>query len=143
MPVVDAKYELVSDPYDVTELLDRFTFRLEDESARAAAARRRGAGAHGDRRSGQPNECPGRVELFLYVSSHSLFTAIAIENFKRLMAQLYPNRIKVTIHQVTGNAVAASPRPAAERSQGPRTFIIGHVTSPDPLLELLAECARG
>jgi hypothetical protein len=82
------------------------------------------------------DSCPGPVEVILFVTSPSLATAS--ENLRLSVTQLYGDRVNLTLHD---SDVPRTVRNAADATRA-RTRILGHVTSPALLLELLAECAR-
>ena len=61
-------------------------------------------------------------------------------------AHIKSNRVRLTICDLSQDPSLGNPDGIAftptivRRSPGPRTFILGHITSPELLLELLADC---
>jgi CheY-like chemotaxis protein len=146
-PHVDGSgdYEVIHKPFDLDELIERVRYRVEGEGPR----RRRAPSYRGDGRSnngdGAP-ECPEPVELILYVSSQSARSFAAVRNIRTVLKRFNSSRVKLTVCDLARDpaagiedAVAFTPT-LVRRTPGPRTFILGHVTNPDLLLELLADC---
>lgn len=137
------------DRFNVAELLDRVLPRIGDSRDHDSPPGR-GSTRNEDHR-GSPDGCPDPVEVILYPTPNPLFTTMAIEKLRLVLARLYGDRVTLTIHNhdpdhAASNAEAegsAGTTDGAERPQGPRTRILAHVTSPALLLELLADCARG
>ena len=109
------------------------------------SGQRVGKDGAGDGDGGQPH-CPDPIELILYVSAHSPRSATAIENIRAVLSRYSSSRVKLTIHDLSKDpnagitdSVAFTPT-LVKRSPGPRTFILGHITSPELLLELLESC---
>jgi hypothetical protein len=95
--------------------------------------------------SGAP-DCPDPVELVLYVSSQSARSFAALRNIRKVLKRFKSSRVKLTVCDLATNpgggiedSVAFTPT-LVRRTPGPRTFILGHVTNPELLLELLADC---
>ena len=91
-------------------------------------------------------DCPEPVELILYVSSQSPRSFAAVRNIKKVLQRFNSSRVKLTVCDLSQNpeggiadAVAFTPT-LVRRTPGPRTFILGHITNPELLLELLADC---
>lgn len=143
--------EVISKPFDLDELVDRVKRRLEGAAPPRKPARRGAATAarsRGGRNQGGQGEddCPDPIELILYVSTHSPHSASAIENVKRVLDKFKSTQVRLTIHDLAKDpargerdAVTFTPT-LVKRSPGPRTFILGHITNPDLLLELLEGC---
>jgi CheY-like chemotaxis protein len=147
-PDVDAptSYEIVPKPFDLDELIDRVRRRME--STGGGSRRKRPASTRGDSGTdgGQP-DCPEPVELILYVSSQSPRSHAAVRNIKQVLERFHSSRVKLTVCDLAANpnagiedAVAFTPT-LVRKTPGPRTFILGHITNPELLLELLADCA--
>ena len=149
-----AGYEVIQKPFDLDELIDRVRRRMEgtDGPRRRRASlpptTRPGiAGGFGeDTGGGGANGCPDPVELILYISSRSPRSAAAVKTIKKVLERYSSSRVKLTVCNLSENptagiedAVAFTPT-LVRRSPGPRTFILGHITSPELLLELLADC---
>ena len=147
-PHVDgaAAYEVVQKPFDLDDLVDRVRRRTEGDRA---PRRKRPQGMPGQRESGNGDgspDCPEPVELILYVSSKSPRSFAAVRNIKKVLERFESSQVKLTICDLSENpaagiedAVAFTPT-LVRRTPGPRTFILGHVTNPELLLELLADC---
>jgi len=148
-PHVDgaAAYEVVQKPFDLDDLVDRVRRRTEGD--RGPRRRRPSTAVPGQGESGDGNgstECPEPVELILYVSSQSPRSFAAVRNIKKVLERFQSSQVKLTICDLSENpeggiedAVAFTPT-LVRRTPGPRTFILGHITSPELLLELLADC---
>ena len=138
-------YEVIQKPFDLDDLIERVRYRVEGEGPR----RRRGpeirhAGRAGG--NGGASGCPDPVELILYVSSRSARSHAAVRNIRKVLERFDLSRVKLTVCDLARDpaggiedAVAFTPT-LVRKSPGPRTFILGHVTNPDLVLELLADC---
>jgi CheY-like chemotaxis protein len=137
--------EIIQKPFDLDRLVDRVQRRLEA----GGTARPRRATKSGSPESGNGNhdqDCPAPVELILYVSAHSARSATAIRNIRQALEGQRAGRVTLTICDLSKDpelgqrdAVAFTPT-LVKRSPGPRTFILGHITSPELVLELLDGC---
>ena len=148
-PHVDGatNYEIIHKPFDLDELVDRVRRRMESTGGgsrkkRPAVSSRGNSGADGG-----PPACPEPVELILYVSSQSPRSHAAVRNIKQVLERFHSSRVKLTVCDLAANpnagiedSVAFTPT-LVRKTPGPRTFILGHITSPELLLELLADCA--
>ena len=149
----DAGYEVIHKPFDLDELVERVRRRMEGPdgprrrrasmppTARPAAAI---GGIGGD--GAKPDGCPDPVELILYISSRSPRSSAAVKTIQKVLERYHSSRVKLTVCNLSENptggiedAVAFTPT-LVRRGPGPRTFILGHITSPELLLELLADC---
>jgi hypothetical protein len=96
-------------------------------------------------RSGHSN-CPQPVELILYVSSESPRSFAAVPSIKKVLARLDASHGRLTVcdvakeHQSKVPDAVGFPPALVRKGPGPRTFILGHITNPELLLELLADC---
>lgn len=146
-PNVDSEtdYEVIHKPFDLDELVERVRRRMEGTTGgrrkRPAMSARTGSGTNGD----QP-ECPEPVELILYVSSQSPRSHAAVRNIKQVLERFHTSRVKLTVCDLAANpnagiedSVAFTPT-LVRKTPGPRTFILGHITNPELVLELLADC---
>jgi CheY-like chemotaxis protein len=148
-PNVDAetRYEIIHKPFDLDELVDRVRRRMESTGG-GARRKRPAASPSGDSSAdGGPPNCPEPVELILYVSSQSPRSHAAVRNIKQVLERFHSSRVKLTVCDLAANpnagiedSVAFTPT-LVRKTPGPRTFILGHITSPELLLELLADCA--
>ena len=141
-------YEVIQKPFDLDELIERVRQRVEG----AGTPRRRRSSmlppaASGDTNGGDKPQCPEPVELIVYVSSQSPRSFAAVESIKKVLERLNLSRVKLTVCDLSENGdpgVGADagelPATLVRRKAEPRTFILGHITSPELLLELLADC---
>jgi CheY-like chemotaxis protein len=140
-----ASYEVIHKPFDLDELIERVRYRVEGEGPR----RRRNPAIRGESPSSddrQDGECPDPVELILYVSSQSSRSFAAVRNIRKVLKRFKSSRVKLTICDLARDpsggiedSVSFTPT-LVRRTPGPRTFILGHVTNPDLVMELLADC---
>jgi DNA-binding response OmpR family regulator len=137
-------YEVIQKPFDLDELVERVRYRVEGEGPRRRRVALRPDGRpDGD---GGTTECPDPVELILYVSSQSPRSLAAVRNIKKVLERFNSSRVKLTVCDLSvdpdrgvADAVAFTPT-LVRKSPGPRTFILGHITNPELVLELLADC---
>jgi DNA-binding response OmpR family regulator len=146
-PHVDgaSRYEIIQKPFDLDELIERVRYRVEGEGPRRRRPTpvRVNAPANGN---GGSTDCPEPVELILYVSSRSTRSHAAVRNIRNVLKRFNSSRVKLTVcdlaHDPSGgieDSVAFTPT-LVRRTPGPRTFILGHVTNPELVMELLADC---
>jgi CheY-like chemotaxis protein len=147
-PADVSEFEVIQKPFDLDDLVERVRQRLEGDRrppSRRPPARAAAPGRAGDDRFNL-DDCPEPVELILYVSSHSPRSGAAIENIKRVLATYKGPRVSLTICDLAKEPLKAAADSVAftptlvKRSPGPRTFILGHLTSPELVLQLLASC---
>ena len=141
-----SNYEIIQKPFDLDELIERVRQRMEgaDSPRRRRSATR--PSSNGDGMDGGSPVCPEPVELILYVSSQSPRSFAAVRNIKKVLERFNSSRVKLTVCDLSENpnggvedSVAFTPT-LVRKHPGPRTFILGHITSPELLLELLADC---
>ena len=138
--------EVIPKPFDLDELVERIRRKLEDSTRPNSRRRRKPAPPRST--SNGDDGCPDPIEMILYVSAHSPHSLAALENIQQVLTRYKSSRIKLTIHdlssdtQGSADGIAFTP-PLAEKSPGPRTFILGHITNPELLLELLESCEEG
>ena len=138
-------YEVIQKPFDLDELIERVRYRVEGEGPR----RRRAASLPSQVRvsdNGGSPECPEPVELILYVSSQSARSFAAVKNIRNVLKRFNSSQVRLTVCDLARDpsrgvedSVAFTPT-LVRRTPGPRTFILGHVTNPELVLELLADC---
>lgn len=140
-------YEIICKPFDLDELVNRVKQRLEGIPRRPSTPTPGGNGKS-HRPGDHDGECPEPVELILYVSAYSPKSAAAIKNIKRVISRYQSSSVKLTIYDLSqdpgageADSVAFTPT-LVKRSPGPRTFILGHITNPDLLVELLQACGQ-
>lgn len=141
-------FDVFQKPFDLDHLVSHVRQRLDDgapkrpqrQEARRAHSRNRGGTNHND------DGCPEPIELILYVSADSPRSANAINNIKRVLARYRSDKVTLTICDLARNpmlgeadSIAFTPT-LVKRSPGPRTYILGHITNPDVLVELLDGC---
>jgi len=138
-------YEVIRKPFDLDELVERVRLRLESEKA---GRPRRSAPAAAESRgsSGGGPASPEPVELILYVNSNSPKAEAAVSQMRRVLERFNSRKVTVTVcplPEAASCAVAAtSPDGATPIRQqvSARTLILGHITHPEILLELLTDC---
>ena len=148
-PDVDG-YELIAKPFDLDDLVSRVKQRLDGGTARrrpSKTARGGRPGAANNNGNGHSN-CPEPVELILYVSAHSPKSAAALANIKRVLSRFGSERVRLTVCDLSQNPFAGADDSVAftptlvKRSPGPRTFILGHITNPEVIVDLLYACGE-
>ena len=144
--VVAGPYEVIRKPFDLDDLVERVRYRLEGDGPRR---RRTPAARDNSQRDGRGGAAdpPSPVELILYVNSKSSQTTAAVKNVEKILARLPSSRVKLSVHDLSVDpspilpgSGPITPGTLVRRTAGPRTFIMGHITNPDLLLELLADC---
>lgn len=136
-----AEYEIITKPFDVDDLIERV--RRRTENARPRRRQLAGQARPGGDPAPEGPPCPEPVELVLYVNAKSPRSEAAVRSLRKAVERLNSPRAKITICEMDGDPCkhASHDQNALERStKGPRTFILGHITNPEPLLELLTDC---
>lgn len=137
-------YEVMRKPFDLDELVERVRLRVESEKAgrprRSAAAAPESRGSNG---SGPAS--PEPVELILYVNANSPKAEAAVSEMRRVLGRFTSQKVTVTVcplPDAASCAVAATSPDAAgpSRQVSARTLILGHITHPEILLEMLTDC---
>jgi DNA-binding response OmpR family regulator len=141
----DGTYEVIRKPFDLDDLVERVRHRLGGE--KAGRPRRQMTGAPESRNSnGGGPASPEPVELILYVNANSPKAEAAVSQMRRVLERFNSHRVTVTVCPLPGPAPCAvadpSAAPAAPIRQqvSARTLILGHITHPEILLELLSDC---
>ncbi len=141
-------FDVFQKPFDLDHLIAHVRRRLDNGGSRRPGPAVRSAGSGLRNRSGNNHEddCPEPIELVLYVSADSARSATAINNIKRVLSRYRSDRVTLTICDLSQNplegaadSIAFTPT-LVKRSPGPRTYILGHITNPDLLIELLEGC---
>jgi hypothetical protein len=140
---------LIHKPFDLDDLVEWVGRRL-DKAASGSAPRRSSKtasrGSSGSTGSDGEHDCPDPIELILYMSAHSPRSASALDQIKSVLGRYKSLRVKLTICDLSkdsegGNTDGIVFTPTlVKRSPGPRTFILGHITNPELLLEMLEAC---
>jgi len=136
-PNVAAKgdYEVIPKPFDIDDLIERV--RQRTENARPRRKRVLTGGNGGSKIDESGPSCPDPVELVLYVNAQSPRSAAAVRRLRQAVELVSSPRAKLTICEITEDRCTAS---LDRTTTGPRTYILGHITNPEPLLELLGDC---
>lgn len=150
-------FEIIQKPFDLDDLVrhvqrhlagggpvrPRAGSRRADGSGRGTSGE--GPSGNGDNNDDNP-DCPDPIELILYVSAHSPRSAAAVENIRRALKGYKSRRVTLTVYDLSqepnkgaGDGVAFTPTPV-KKSPSPRTFILGHISSQQLLLDLLDGC---
>jgi CheY-like chemotaxis protein len=141
-------YEVIRKPFDFDDLVARVRYRLEaSKGDRARLSPVPKEGNHGDAGGGGGGgACPEPIELVLYVSSSSEKTDKALASIREVLTRFKAPRVTLTVHSLppaaAGTVVESRQAPVVIRpkSIAARTLILGHITNPELLLELLEEC---
>jgi len=143
-PTGTSSYEVVYKPFDLDDLVHRIKQRLHASHWRRARAPAK-TGTRKREDNGRP-ECPDPIELILYVSAHSPRSAEAVRKFRNALLRFSSSRVKLTVCDLSTSSDGQSEDTVAFTSAvvrdtpGPRTFILGHITNPDLLIDLLNDC---
>jgi CheY-like chemotaxis protein len=138
-------YDVIQKPFDLDELVERIRQKMEgDGPRRRRAPSRPTTRAH---TAGDNPDCPEPVELILYVSARSARAATATEYLRKVLARFTSSQVKLTVYELPEEARGACVAdrsalgpPLVRGTPGARTFILGHITNPELVLELLAGC---
>lgn len=147
-PSVDdaGQWEVIQKPFDLDDLVERVRQRMDSGGPRSARRRSARPSRDGREDDGSPGDCPDPIELILYVSAQSPRSISAVRNIKRAMARLKSSKVKLTVCDLSRDPLAGAADSITftptlvRRAPGPRTFILGHVSNPDLLIELLGDC---
>lgn len=147
-PHVDGsrKYEIIQKPFDLDDLIERVRYRVEGEGPRRRRMPAIRGNGNGQTDDGGAYDCPDPVELILYVSSRSPRSHAAVRNIRKVLKRFKSSRVRLTVCDLARDpargvedAIAFTPT-LVRKTPGPRTFILGHVTNPELVMELLADC---
>ena len=138
-----AGYEIISKPFDLDHLVATVQQHLEGPTRRPKmpfSATLNGDGI-GD---GKGANNPARVELILYVAK-SPRCIQAINTIKGVVSRFPQDRVKLTIHDLASDptqgvedSISYTPT-LVRRLPRPRTFLLGDITNPDIVVELLQD----
>lgn len=136
-------YEVIRKPFDLDELVERVRLRVESE--KAGRPRRSAVAAPEASGSGSGPASPEPVELILYVNANSPKADAAVSQMRRVLERFNSQKVTVTVcplPEAASCAVAATSPEAAGpvRQVSARTLILGHITHPEILLEMLTDC---
>jgi DNA-binding response OmpR family regulator len=130
-------YEVISKPFDLDDLVDRVRRHTNPSRSRARKPLARPSSDGGS--ASTDGLRPEPIELVLYVNARSPRSAAAVRSLRKVVERLNSPRARLTICETKSDPCDATlGRPTA----GPRTYILGHITNPEPLLELLVDCDR-
>lgn len=136
-------YEVIRKPFDLDELVGRVRHRLAGDKA-GRPRRPTAAGPDSRSSSGGGPSSPEPVELILYVNANSPKAEAAVSQMRKVLERFNSQKVTVTVCPLPESAscaVAAAEGPTAPIRQrvSARTLILGHISHPDILLELLAD----
>ena len=142
-------FDVFPKPFDVDHLISHVRQRLNDGGPKRPYRQpevKSGKSRNNNGNNHQDDGCPEPIELILYVSADSPRSANAITNIKRVLSRYRSDKVTLTICDLARNpmkgqadSIAFTPT-LVKRSPGPRTYILGHITNPDVLIELLDGC---
>lgn len=142
-------FDVFQKPFDLDHLISHVRQRLDDggpKRPRSQVAAKPDSSRNRNGNNHQDDGCPEPIELILYVSADSPRSANAINNIKRVLSRYRTDKVTLTICDLASNpmmgeadSIAFTPT-LVKRSPGPRTYILGHITNPDVLIELLDGC---
>ena len=137
-------YEVIQKPFDLDELVERVRYKVEEQGPRRAPAAVPSRSQKGEHGGWIPApDCPNPVELILYVGAQSPRSLAAVENIKKILDRCHSSRVRLTVCDLSADPDAVAFTPALVRkTHGPRTFILGHITNPEIVMELLADCEQ-
>jgi CheY-like chemotaxis protein len=139
-----SSYELLEKPFEPDALVAHIKQRLHADGPRR---RRVPAHASAPKREGiRRPDCPYPIELILYVSAHTPRSADAVRKFRKVLSRFGSSRVKLTVCDLSTRRDGQAADTVAFTSAvvrdvpGPRTFILGHITNPELMMELLDDC---
>jgi DNA-binding NtrC family response regulator len=132
-----SSYEVITKPFDVEDLVERVRRRTNPLRARPRKPFTRASADGGA--SSNDGSSPEPIELVLYVNARSPRSAAAVRSLRKVVERLNSPRAKLTICETKTDPCDAT---LDRTTKGPRTYILGHITNPEPLLELLVDCDR-
>lgn len=140
-PLDLGEYEVIAKPFDLDHLVSRVRQHLEGPTRRPKMpfSSTLNGGSIADGKGGRTS---ARVELVLYVSS-SPQCVRAISTIKAVVAQFSSDRVRLTIHDLSTDpsqgledSISSTPT-LVRRLPRPRTYILGDITNPEIVVELL------
>lgn len=139
--------EVIPKPFDLEQLVDRIRRKLEGNGSPKA----RGISKPRAPRLASRNEdgdCREPIELILYVSPQSPRSAAALQNIRKVLSRYKSSKVRLTVLDLSKepskgavDGIAFTPT-LVKKSPGPRTFILGHLTNPELLIEILDSCGE-
>jgi len=141
-------FDVFPKPFELDDLVNYVRQRLDDGGSRRPreAGTIRPAGSHSRGNNNHHDGCPEPIELILYVGADSPRSGTAIDNIKRALSRYRADKVTLTICDLAKNPPMGTRDSGAyiptlvKRAPGPRTYILGHITNPDILIELLEGC---
>jgi DNA-binding response OmpR family regulator len=145
-PSIDqaGRFEVVQKPFDLDDLVERVRQRMDGARPKRLPMPVDGRSEHGSDGTGMDGREP--VELVLYVSAHSPHSAAAMRTLQTVLARFKPSSVRLTVRDLTADPASGAEDSIAftptlvRRKPAPRTFIVGHLSNPEVLMELLADC---
>ncbi len=139
-------FDIFQKPFDLDDLVAHVRQRLDGGEPKRLINNRPVTPGKSTGQNGNDGECPEPIELILYVSADSPRSANAINNIKRVLSRYRSDKVRLTICDLardpalgSADGIAFTPT-LVKRSPGPRTYILGHITNPEVLIELLDGC---
>lgn len=139
--------EVIQKPFDLDQLVERVRVHLEGDGPKRPRGGRVPPTDDGSSKgSDGQDDCPDPIELILYVSAHLPRSASAVKNIRQALRGYKAGKVTLTIWHLSKDPAKGIrdtvdlPPALVRRSSGPRTFILGHVSSQELLLELIDGC---
>jgi CheY-like chemotaxis protein len=139
-PVAALGVETISKPFDLDDLVGRVRELVAGRKPRKPSSA--GPSAPPADENGRPDR-HDRIEVVLYVSAADPRSLVALDNIRAALSRIKSSRVVLTIRHVPhGHPAAEVTRSSAQHQPGagPRTLILGHLTNPALLLEILEVC---
>lgn len=144
-PSVDG-IEIIPKPFDLDHLIDRIRQKLEGGDPAKPTRTKKASRPPRSSSGNGSDDCPDPIELILYMSPHSPRSAAALQNVKKVLSRYKSSKVRLTVLDLSkdpskgaADGIAFTPT-LVKKSPGPRTFILGHLTNPELLMEILDGC---
>ena len=135
-------YEVIQKPFDLDHLVSKVKQHLDGPTRRPRMPITAPIGSHGIG-DGHDGRRGGPVELILYVNSASPQSLQAIQIIERVVSRFSADRVTLTVHDLSldpgkgaADAVVHTPT-LVRRAPPPRMCIMGPITNPDMIAELI------
>lgn len=131
-------FEIIPKPFDLDDLVARVTLRLSGNApgGHGRARRTSDSSRPGDDGDG---DCPDPIDLILFVSEPSPQSTAAVAHIRRVLTGFRSSQVRLTVCDLTANP-DARPDLLARSSPSARTFIVGHSSNRDLIVEMLLDC---